>query len=204
MATAGKIIDIFFSKSSQMGYVWCIESCFIIGITISPQNDVVVPLNTSGVFVCKAESANTSMNWLIGFPGELSLPVDYYPTNELERRGVVVATMNTISTLRINGLPENNNTLVYCYASEGSQTSQEVAFRVFGKYIGISSVNTWKMVHYTFEFYAIVVSEFCYFASNLKFVNKFVQDRPAPQTTYPFTSSELEQLFCHGLFRPPT
>ena len=118
-----------------MGYVWYIESCFIIGITISPQNDVVVPVNTSGVFVCKAESANTSMNWLIEFPGRRSLPVDYYKENDLDQRGVVVASMNTASTLRISGLPENNNTLVYCYQREGSLTSQEVAFRVFGKYI---------------------------------------------------------------------
>ena len=111
------------------------ESCFLIGVTISPENDVVVPLNTSGVFVCKAQSANTSMNWLIGFSGGLPLPNDYYSPNQLEQRGIVVATMNTSSTLRISALPENNNTVVYCHAHEADLTSQIVAFRVFGKYI---------------------------------------------------------------------
>ena len=43
-----------------------------------------------------------------------------------------------------------------------------------------------------------------YFVCNLKVENKFLQDRPAPRTTYYLTSLELERLICHGLFRRPT
>ena len=105
-----------------------------IGITISPNYDLVVSLNTSGVFVCEAESPSTDFNWLMQFPGSLPLPIEYYTPDELDLRGVTLATMNTISTLRISGLPENNNTVLYCHAHEGDLTSQVVSFRVLGKY----------------------------------------------------------------------
>ena len=182
----------FFQNPPGYGsYVWCIESCFHIGITISPENDLVVSLNTSGVFVCKAESANnTNLNWLIAFPTRvgLPLPVYYYDRNDLDQRGVVVAIMNTTSTLRISGLPQNNNTVVYCTEYVSALTSQAVYFRVLGKYI--SSVNTWKMGHYKVEFLilSLYLNSACCFVCNLKVENKFVQDRPAPQTRYPLTS----------------
>ena len=129
MAGAGKFTAIFF----QTIPVSCGASDLAFsGIVESPKSDVVVPLNKNGVFVCKVDSTDTGLNWLIGFPGELTLPVDYYMTEQLAARGVVVTTMNNTSTLSISGLPENNNTAVYCATMSGD-TSDEATVIVFGK-----------------------------------------------------------------------
>ena len=95
---------------------------------------MVVPLNTNGVFVCKADSTDTGLNWLIEFPGELPLPVDYYMAEQLVARGIFVTTLNNTSTLSISGLPENNNTAVYCaLLMDSGDTSEKATFIVFGK-----------------------------------------------------------------------
>ena len=130
MAGAGKFIANFFHSIP----VSCGASDLAFsGIVESPKRDVVVPLNTNGVFVCKADSTDSDLNWLIGFPGELPLPVDYYAAEQLDARGIVVTTMNNTSTLSISGFPENNNTAVYCALSMSGDTSDEATFIVFGK-----------------------------------------------------------------------
>ena len=139
MASAGKNIAFFLEVLLGMVYT-CMcgiyKSDFVflyIGITISPENDLVVPLNTSGVFACKAESAddNKDLDWLIQFPGEGAFLAKTKP-DELDQRGIVVNTTYFNSTLSISGLRENNNTDVHCSLRGGH--SQVVRFIVFGKY----------------------------------------------------------------------
>ena len=106
----------------------------------SPETDVVVPLNSNGVFVCKTEIFDPNLGWLIKFPGMKNFALLSLLTNQSkEERGVVVTATNTMSTLSISGLSENNNTFLYCTIT-GGDTTLTVSFIVFGEKRTDSSV----------------------------------------------------------------
>ena len=88
---------------------------FFIEIVESPESEAIVPLNKSGVFVCKTDCNNTDSGllWMIQFPGQI-IPLPYYLLTGPAARGVVQTTSSNSTTLWISGLPENNNTVVYC------------------------------------------------------------------------------------------
>ena len=106
-----------------------------IGIVEWPKSDVIVPLNTSGVFVCKDDSDyDAGLYWVIQFPGGSLWPYFYHDqTGVAATRGVVQTTLNNTSTLSISGSPENNNTLVYC-ANRWLEYTEKAALIVFGKH----------------------------------------------------------------------
>ena len=132
MADSGTFIAIFFTTLPVLTASLPVSVFAFLVIVEAPETDVIVPLNATGVFVCKAEIGDKGLSWQVQFPGALNpTPLDFLE-DQFDARGIVVTTTNDTTTLAISGLLENNNTDLYCVIF-GGETSLQVSFFVFGK-----------------------------------------------------------------------